>query len=103
MSKVKVTRSRDISTDKNAINRQCVVISASNLVGIINMGVDACGILSRPVGEINRKLKCGGHSAYKMLKSTEHVAKSPKFCTLTGKSGSMNRTALSKFTPEEHK
>ena len=50
-SKVKVTRSRDVSTDKNAITRQCVVISTSNLVGIIDVGVDACGILSRSVGQ----------------------------------------------------
>ena len=37
-SKVKVTRSRDVSADKNAITRQCVVISTSKLVGIIDMG-----------------------------------------------------------------
>jgi len=48
--KVKVTRSRDVSADKNAITRQCMVISTSNLVGIIDVGVDACG----------------GHSEYKM-------------------------------------
>ena len=36
-SKVKVTRSRDISADKNAITRQCMVISTSNLVGIIDV------------------------------------------------------------------
>ena len=44
-SKVKVTKSRDVSADKNAITRQCMVISTSNLVGIIDVGVDACGIL----------------------------------------------------------
>jgi len=54
-SKVKVTRSRDVLTDKNVITLQCVVISTSNLVGIIDVGVDACGILSRPVAETNRK------------------------------------------------
>jgi len=48
-------------------------------VGIIDMGVDACGILSRSVGQTNRKWKYGGHSAYKMEKSTEIVAKSPRF------------------------
>ena len=41
------------------------------------MGFDACGILSRSVGQTNRKLKYGGHSAYKMQKSTEKIAKSP--------------------------
>jgi len=54
-SKVKVTKSRDVLADKNAITRQCMVISTSNLVGIIDVGVDACGILSRPVGQTNRK------------------------------------------------
>ena len=54
-SKVKVARSRDVSAGKNAITRQCVVISTSNLVGIIDVGVDACGILSRSVGQTNRK------------------------------------------------
>ena len=44
-SKVTVTRSRDVSADKNAITRQCMVISTSNLVGIIHVGVDACVIL----------------------------------------------------------
>ena len=54
-SKVKVTRSRDVLADKNAVTRQCMVISTSNLVGIINVGIDACGILSRSVGQTNRK------------------------------------------------
>jgi len=54
-STVKVTKSRDVSADKNAITRQCMVISTSNLVGIIDVGVDACGILSRSVGQTNRK------------------------------------------------
>jgi len=54
-SKVKVTRSRDVSADKNAITRQWMVISTSNLVGIIDVEVDACGILSRSVGQTNRK------------------------------------------------
>jgi len=54
-SKVKVTRSRDVSAHKNALTRQYMVISTSNLVGIIHVGVDACGILSRSVGQTNRK------------------------------------------------
>jgi len=41
-SKVKVTKSRDVSADKNAVTRQCMVISTSNLAGIIDVGVDAC-------------------------------------------------------------
>ena len=56
-SKVKVTKSRDISADKNAITRQWAVISTSNLVGIINVGVDACGMLSRSVRQTNRNWK----------------------------------------------
>jgi len=54
-SKVNVTKSRDVSADKNAITRQCMVIPTSNLVGIIDVGVDAWGILSRLVGQTNRK------------------------------------------------
>ena len=82
--KVKVTRSRDVSADNDAITRQWMVISTSNLVGIIDVGVNACDILSRSVSQTNRKLKYGGHSAYNMQKSTENVAKSQNFCTLTG-------------------
>ena len=51
------------------------------------MWVDMCGILSRSVGQTNRKLKYGGYSAYKMQKSTENVARSLKFCTLIGSRG----------------
>ena len=54
-SKVKVTRLRDVLADKSAITQQRVVISTSNLVGIIDVGVDACGILSRSVGQPNWK------------------------------------------------
>ena len=54
-SKVKVTRLRDVSADKNALTRQCMVISTSNLAGIIDVGVNACGILCRSVGETTRK------------------------------------------------
>jgi len=54
-SKVKVTKSRDVSAEKNAITRQCMVISTSNLVGIIDVGVYACGIISTSVGQTNRK------------------------------------------------
>jgi len=53
-SKVKVTGSRDVSLDKNAITRQWMVILTSNLVRIIDVVVDACGILSRSVGQTNR-------------------------------------------------
>ena len=63
-SKVKVTKSRDVSADKNAITRQCMVISTSNFVEIIDVWIDACGILSRSVGQTNRKWKYGGHSKY---------------------------------------
>jgi len=53
-SKVKVTRSHVVLADKNVITRQCMVISTSNLVGIIDVGVDACGILTRSVGQTIR-------------------------------------------------
>jgi len=55
-SKVKVTRSSDVSADKNDITRHWMVISTSKLGG---------------------NYRHGGHSAYKMKKkSTEIVAKS---------------------------
>ena len=54
-SKVQVTKSREVSADKNTITRQCMVISTSNLVGIIDVGVDVCSILSMSVGQTNRK------------------------------------------------
>ena len=84
---VKVTRSCVVLADKNAVTRQWTVISTSNLAEIINVGVDACGILSRSVGQTKLKQKYNGHSEYKMHKSTENVAKSPKFCTLTRNRG----------------
>ena len=52
---VKVTKSRDVSAGKHAITQQCMVISTSNLVEIIDVRVDACGIISRSVGQTNRK------------------------------------------------
>ena len=48
-SKIKVTRSRDVWADKNVLTRQCMVKSTSNLVAIIDVGVDECGILYRSV------------------------------------------------------
>ena len=44
-----------LTTDKNAITRQWMVISTSNVVIIIDVGVNACDILSRAVGQTNRK------------------------------------------------
>jgi len=40
--------------------------NSANLVGIFDVGVDACGILSSSVGQTNRKYKYGGHPEYKM-------------------------------------
>jgi len=37
------------------ITQERVGVGGLNLVGIINVGVDACGILSRSVGQTNRK------------------------------------------------
>ena len=37
------------------ITQERIGIGASNLVGIIDVGVDACGVLSRSVGQTNRK------------------------------------------------
>ena len=37
------------------ITQEWIGVGASNLVGLIDVGVDACGILSRSVGQTNRK------------------------------------------------
>ena len=37
------------------ITQERIGVGASNLVGIIDVGVDACGILSSSVGQTNRK------------------------------------------------
>ena len=37
------------------LTQERIGVGASNLVGIIDVGVDACGILSRSVGQTNRK------------------------------------------------
>ena len=37
------------------ITPERIGVGASTLVGIIDVGVDACGILSRSVGQTNRK------------------------------------------------
>ena len=39
----------------SVITQERIGVGASNLVGIIDVGVDACGILSRSVGQTNRK------------------------------------------------
>ena len=79
-SKVKVTRSRDISADTNAITWQWVVKSTSNLVRIIDVGVYFLGQWVKQTGSRNMAdiwhIKC--------KKSMENVAKSQKFCTKTG-------------------
>ena len=38
-----------------SLTQERIGVGASNLVGIIDVGVDACGILSRSVGQTNRK------------------------------------------------
>jgi len=101
-SKVKVTKTRDVSAHKNAVTRQWIVISTSNFVGIIDVGVDACGILSRSVGQTNRKYKYG---EVKILNAKINVKQRQiaEILHHNRKSGSANRTAVSKFTPEVHK
>jgi len=37
------------------ITQERIGVGASNLVGIIDVRIDACGILSRSVGQTNRK------------------------------------------------
>ena len=50
----------------NVITQERIGVGASNLVGIIDVGVDACGIHSRSVGQTNRKQKYCGHAQYKI-------------------------------------
>jgi len=98
--KVKVTRSRDISADKNAVTRQCMVISTSNLVVIIDMGVDACGIISRSVLSRSNKPEVEIWRTIKILNAKINVKRRQiaEILHSNGKSGSANRTAVSKFT-----
>jgi len=102
-SKVKVTKSRDVSADKNAITQQCMVISTSNLVGIIDVGVDACGILCRSVRQTKPEVEIW--RTFKILNAKINVKRRQiaKILHSNNKSGSANRTAVSKFTPEVHK
>jgi len=59
-SKVKVTRSRNVS----APTTRWIVVSTSNLVEMINVGVSTRGTLCTSVGQINRKQKYGRHFAF---------------------------------------
>ena len=101
-SEVKVTKSRDVSADKNTITRQCMVISTSNLVGIINVGVNTCGIISTSVGLTKR-----GEiwRTFKIINAKINVKRRQiaEILHPNRKSVSVNRTAVPKFTPEVHK
>jgi len=85
------------------ITEERIGVGASNMVGIIDVGVDACGILSRSVGQTNRKYKYGGHLAYKMQKINGKRRQIAEILHCNRKSGSANRMAVSKFTPEVYK
>ena len=98
--KVNVTRSRAVSADKNAITRQCMVISTWNLVGIIYAGVDACGMLFRSVGQTNQKLKIWRTFSMKNPKINGKCRQIAEILHYNKKSGSANRKAVSKFTPK---
>ena len=102
MNVIKVICENNAQQKKNAVTRQCMVISTSNLVGIINVGVDACGILSRSVGQKTgsrnmadiQNIKCNNQGKRRQIAEILHSNR---------KSGSANRTVVSKFTPEVHK
>jgi len=65
-----------------------MVISTSNLVGIMNERVDACGIYTFYVSRSNKlEVKIWRTFRNIMQYSTENVAKSPKFCALLGNRG----------------
>ena len=55
-----------------------MVVSTSNLVETVIARCASRDTLSRSVGQLERKKKYGGHSAYPMQKSTENVVVSPK-------------------------
>jgi len=101
-SKVKVTKSRDVSVDKNAVTRQCMVISTSNVVGISYVKstrvVSFLGQLVKQTGSRNmsdiQNIKCKNQRKSRKIAEIVHSNR---------KSGSANRTAVSKFTPEVHK
>ena len=101
-SKVKVTRSRDVSADKNTITRQCMIISTSNLEGIIDVGVDACCILSTLVGQTGSR-NMADIQHIKCKKTNGKRCQIAEILHSNRKSGSANRTLVSKFTPEVHK
>ena len=86
-SKVTGHRSRDISADKNATTLQWMIISTSDLVGIIDMGVEACGILSRSVGQKTGSRNMADIQHIKCKNERKNVAELLKFCTLIGNRG----------------
>ena len=97
------TRSCDVSADKNAITRQCMVISTSNLARIIDVGVDACGILSRSVGRSTPEVEIWRTFSIKSAKINGKRRQIAEILHSNRKSRSANRTAVSKFTAKIHK
>ena len=69
------------------ITQERIGVGASTLVEIINVGVDACNILSRSEGQKTGSRNMADVQNINCKKSTENVAKSPKFCILTGNRG----------------
>jgi len=59
-----------------------MVVSTSNLVEIVNAMCASRDTLSRSIGQLDRKQKYTGHSAYPLQKSTENVLVSPKYRAL---------------------
>ena len=90
-----------MSADKNAITR--MVISTSNLVGIIDVGVNACDILSRLVGQKNGSRNKADIQHIKCKKINGKRRQIPEILHAYRKSCSAKRTAVSRFTPEVHK
>jgi len=76
--------SLDVSADKNALTRQSHQLQTSWELSTWGQGVWYTFEVSR---SNKPEVEYGGHSAYKMQNSTENVAKSPTFCTLTRNRG----------------
>jgi len=72
-------------------------------VGIIAVGVHACGILSRSVGQTNPEVEIWRTLSIKNAKIHGKRRQIAKILHSNRKSGSANQTPVSKFTPEVHK
>ena len=106
-SKVKVTKSRDVSPDKNAITRQCMVISTIQLQTWWGLSPKFCTLTGNRGRRIKRRclnlhLKCINNrfctcAVQMLLTVTGNATKSSTFEVQYGKSTSTRTTAIRHF------